>query len=43
MQDRLFIDGKWEKPRRGGTLDVIDPATEEIIDADEPWGWYIKG
>lgn len=31
MRDKLFIDGKWEKPRRGGTLDVIDPATEEVI------------
>ncbi|MDP9631728.1 UNVERIFIED_ORG: betaine-aldehyde dehydrogenase [Ensifer adhaerens] len=31
MRDKLFIDGKWEKPRRGGMLDVIDPATEEVI------------
>ncbi|WFU47192.1 aldehyde dehydrogenase family protein [Sinorhizobium terangae] len=31
MQDKLFIDGKWEKPRKGGTIDVINPATEEVI------------
>ena len=31
MQDRLYIDGVWIRPEKGGTLDVIDPATEEII------------
>ncbi|MCV9997845.1 aldehyde dehydrogenase family protein [Pararhizobium sp. YC-54] len=31
MQDRLYIDGAWVRPEKGGTLDVIDPATEEII------------
>ena len=31
MQDKLFIDGKWVTPIAGGTLDVIDPATEEVF------------
>jgi betaine-aldehyde dehydrogenase len=31
MQDRLYIDGQWVRPEKGGTLDVIDPATEEVI------------
>lgn len=31
MQDRLYIDGAWVKPEKGGTLDVIDPATEQVI------------
>ncbi len=31
MQDRLYIDGEWVRPEKGGTLDVINPATEEII------------
>jgi betaine-aldehyde dehydrogenase len=31
MQDKLYIDGAWVYPARGGTLDVIDPATEEVI------------
>ena len=31
MQDRLYIDGEWVRPEKGGTLDVIDPATEEVI------------
>lgn len=31
MQDRLFIDGRWVAPVRGGTFPVIDPATERII------------
>lgn len=31
MQTHLFINGGWESPARGGTLEVIDPATEAII------------
>jgi succinate-semialdehyde dehydrogenase/glutarate-semialdehyde dehydrogenase len=29
----LFIDGEWRAARRGRTIDVIDPATEERIGA----------
>ena len=28
---RLYIDGAWVRPEKGGTLDVIDPATEQVI------------
>lgn len=31
MQTRLFINGTWVAPAAGGTLPVIDPATEEVI------------
>ena len=31
MQDRLYIDGEWVRPDKGGTLAVINPATEEVI------------
>lgn len=31
MRDQLYIDGKWVKPVRGGTFEVINPATEEVI------------
>ncbi|MDO6964143.1 aldehyde dehydrogenase family protein [Rhizobium alvei] len=31
MQDKLFIDGKWCAPAKGGMLDVIDPATEAVF------------
>jgi betaine-aldehyde dehydrogenase len=31
MQDKLFIDGRWVAPVNSGTLDVIDPATEEVF------------
>ncbi|OAP50216.1 aldehyde dehydrogenase family protein [Sinorhizobium saheli] len=31
MQDKLYIDGKWVAPARGGRADVINPATEEVI------------
>ena len=27
----LFIDGKWTSEEAVGTIDVIDPATEEVI------------
>jgi succinate-semialdehyde dehydrogenase/glutarate-semialdehyde dehydrogenase len=27
----MFIDGKWCEAQNGGTLDVINPATEEVI------------
>ena len=31
MQGDLYIDGRWVKPVQGGTLPVINPATEEIV------------
>lgn len=31
MQDRLYIDGAWVRPEKGATLDVIDPATGQVI------------
>ena len=31
MRDRLFIDGRWVAPVRGGTLPVVDPATGHVI------------
>lgn len=31
MQTKLFIDGKWMAPAKGGTLPVIDPATEATL------------
>ena len=31
MQNKLYIDGKWVNPVKGGTFAVINPASEEII------------
>lgn len=31
MQSELYIDGQWVKPVKGGSFEVINPATEEII------------
>ena len=31
IRERLYIDGKWVQPTGTGTIDVINPATEEII------------
>ncbi len=31
MRSELFIDGKWTAPVKGGTFDVIDPATETVV------------
>jgi betaine-aldehyde dehydrogenase len=31
MESKLFIDGAWCDPRRGGMLDVINPATERVF------------
>lgn len=31
MRDKLFIDGKWLAPAKGGTFDVVDPATEAVV------------
>jgi betaine-aldehyde dehydrogenase len=31
MQTKLFIDGTWCDARRGGTLDVINPANERVF------------
>jgi len=31
MRDRLFIDGRWRPPIEGGTLEVINPATEQVV------------
>lgn len=33
MRNDLYIDGKWAKPVKGGSIDVINPATEEIFHA----------
>jgi aldehyde dehydrogenase (NAD+) len=30
-RDKLFIDGGWVEPAGSGTIDVVNPATEEII------------
>ena len=31
MQSELYIDGQWVKPVKGGSFEVINPATEEVI------------
>jgi betaine-aldehyde dehydrogenase len=31
MKQNLFIDGQWQAPVRGGTFEVVDPATEQVI------------
>jgi betaine-aldehyde dehydrogenase len=31
MQTKLFIDGRWTSPLLGGTLPVVDPATEAVF------------
>ncbi len=31
MRDKLFIDGAWTAPVRGGTFEVIDPASEAVV------------
>ncbi|GCA49544.1 betaine aldehyde dehydrogenase [Sinorhizobium sp. KGO-5] len=31
MRNGLFIDGKWVAPVKGGTFDIVNPATEEVI------------
>ena len=31
MRNELYIDGRWVKPIRGGSTEVINPATEEVI------------
>ena len=31
MRSGLFIDGKWVAPVKGGTFDIVNPATEEVI------------
>jgi len=31
MQERLFIDGAWENPVRGGRIPIVNPATEEVV------------
>jgi aldehyde dehydrogenase (NAD+) len=30
-RDKLFIDGGWAEPAGSGTIDVVNPATEEVI------------
>ena len=30
-RDQLYINGKWVQPMGTGSIDVINPATEEII------------
>ena len=31
MRSKLYIDGSWRAPEKGGELDVVNPATEETI------------
>jgi betaine-aldehyde dehydrogenase len=31
MRSKLYIDGSWRTPEKGGELDVVNPATEETI------------
>ena len=31
MQTQLYINGAWVEPAKGGTLPVIDPATEQVF------------
>ena len=31
VQSRLYIDGQWQAPVRGGCFDVVNPATEQVI------------
>jgi acyl-CoA reductase-like NAD-dependent aldehyde dehydrogenase len=31
MRDRLYIGGEWVEPAGSGTIDVLNPATEEVI------------
>ncbi|WP_027664548.1 aldehyde dehydrogenase family protein [Rhizobium leguminosarum] len=31
MRSELYIDGQWVKPAKGGSCEVINPATEEVI------------
>jgi len=31
MRSELYIDGKWRRSSDGGTFDVVNPATEEVI------------
>lgn len=33
MEPKLFIDGAWTSPADGGTIDVVDPATERVFAA----------
>ncbi len=33
MNYRMYIDGRWVDARSGGTWEVVDPATEEVIQA----------
>ncbi|MGV1794462.1 aldehyde dehydrogenase family protein [Rhizobium sp. A37_96] len=31
MRSELYIDGNWVKPLKGGVCEVIDPATEDVV------------
>ncbi|WP_027997393.1 aldehyde dehydrogenase family protein [Sinorhizobium arboris] len=31
MRNELYIDGKWVAPVKGGTFEIVNPATEEVI------------
>jgi acyl-CoA reductase-like NAD-dependent aldehyde dehydrogenase len=31
LRDKLFIGGKWVEPAGDGTIDVINPSTEEVV------------
>ena len=31
VRDRLYIGGEWVEPAGDGTIDVINPSTEEVV------------
>ncbi len=31
VRDRLYIGGEWVEPAGSGTIDVINPSTEEVV------------
>ncbi|WP_026622144.1 betaine-aldehyde dehydrogenase [Ensifer sp. WSM1721] len=31
MRNELYVDGKWVAPVKGGTFEIVNPATEEVI------------
>ncbi len=31
IQTQLYIDGRWQSPREGGTRDILSPADESVI------------
>ena len=31
MRNELYIDGRWQRPVKGGTFPIVNPATEEVV------------